>query len=329
MHNNIYIECTNLADFPCDVLILKHAQGFYGADAKVASLLKGKGQNRDEISPLPGDYVFIESNDKLPAREILFLGVVSLHEFEYEQIREFARRTIEILQQQKPEVKRIAMTVHGVGYGLDEREAFLAQLAGLFDAFREGLTADALERITIIEKNPGRAERLQSILAEYLNAISPEDNSDEVDLKAAQLNLESVGRESNAKPHIFVAMPFSDVMEDIYFYGIQGTVHAAGYLCERVDMDRFTGDILARIKERIETAALVIADLSGSNPNVYLEVGYAWGKGRPTLLLSQNLEELTFDVKSQRCIFYKTIRELAKKLEADLSAMKDSLLKPL
>jgi hypothetical protein len=329
MHNNIYVECANLVDFPCDILVLKHAQGFYGADAKVASLLKGKGQNRDEISPLPDDYIFIEPQDKLLAREILFLGVVSLHEFEYEQIREFARRTIEILRQHKPDVKRVAMTVHGVGYGLDEREAFLALLAGLFDAFREGLTADALERITIIEKNPGRAERLQAILAQYLTALSMPENFDQVDLKAAERSLESVGRESSAKPHIFVAMPFSDAMEDIYFFGIQGTVNAAGYLCERVDMDRFTGDILARIKERIETAALVIADLSGSNPNVYLEVGYAWGKGRPTLLLSQNLEDLTFDVKSQRCICYKTIRELAKKLAADLSAMKDSLLKSL
>jgi hypothetical protein len=72
----------------------------------------------------------------------------------------------------------------------------------------------------------------------------------------------------------------------------------------------------------------VIADLTGSNPNVYLEVGYAWGKGRPTLLLSQNLEDLTFDVKSQRCILYKTIRELARKLETDLSAMKDRLMHP-
>jgi hypothetical protein len=326
MNNNLYIECADIVEFPCDVLVLKHAQGFYGADAKVASLLRARGRNREDISPLPYDQVFVEPEGKLLAGEILFLGVESLHEFEYEQIRNFARRSVAILQEHRPSVKRIAMTVHGVGYGLDEREAFLAQLAGLFDAFREGLTAAALERITIVEKNPGRAARLQNILEEYLTSFSEAENSSQPFPASAQLNLDSVGRESNAKPHIFVAMPFSDAMEDVYFFGIQGTVNAAGYLCERVDMDRFTGDILGRIKNRIETAALVIADLTGSNPNVYLEVGYAWGKGRPTLLLSQNLEELTFDVKSQRCILYKTIKELAKKLEADLSAMKDSLL---
>lgn len=73
----------------------------------------------------------------------------------------------------------------------------------------------------------------------------------------------------------YAAMPFNKELQDVYVFGIQGPVNEAGYLCERMDMVSFTGDILARIKSRIETAALVIADLSGANANVYLEVGYA------------------------------------------------------
>ena len=57
------------------------------------------------------------------------------------------------------------------------------------------------------------------------------------------------------------------------------------------------GHILDRIKLRIETATLVIADLTGANANVYLEVGYAWGKNRPTLLLAKVGDELKFDVR--------------------------------
>ena len=87
-------------------------------------------------------------------------------------------------------------------------------------------------------------------------------------------------------------------------------------------MDTFTGDILERIKLRIETAALVIADLTAANPNVYLEVGYAWGKERPTLLISKKSGDLKFDVRGHRCLIYKSINELAKKLEADLMQMK-------
>ncbi len=102
---------------------------------------------------------------------------------------------------------------------------------------------------------------------------------------------------------------------------IQGPVQAAGYLCERIDFSSFTGDVVARIKSRIETASLVIADLSGANPNVYLEVGYAWGKDKPTLFLSNNSDSLKFDLKTQRCIIYKTINELAKRLQTDLETV--------
>jgi hypothetical protein len=116
-------------------------------------------------------------------------------------------------------------------------------------------------------------------------------------------------------------MPFSEEMEDTFVFGIQAPVNRAGYLCERIDMDTFTGDILTRIKSRIETASLVIADLTGANANVYLEVGYAWGKDLPTLLLIRKGAELKFDVQSQRCITYKNIADLGKKLETDLATL--------
>jgi len=59
-----------------------------------------------------------------------------------------------------------------------------------------------------------------------------------------------------------------------------------------MDQEAFTGDILDRIKKKIETATVVIAELSGANPNVYLEVGYAWGKDVPTILLVKETDEI-------------------------------------
>lgn len=122
-------------------------------------------------------------------------------------------------------------------------------------------------------------------------------------------------------PHVFVAMPFRKDMDDVFYYGIQRPVHAAGFLCERIDQDSFTGDILDRVKKRIETAAIVIAELSGANPNVYLEVGYAWGKGRPTVLLVKDPQELCFDVRGQRCLTYERIMELEESLTKELRGL--------
>jgi hypothetical protein len=116
-------------------------------------------------------------------------------------------------------------------------------------------------------------------------------------------------------------MPFAPELEDTYHYGIQGPVKAAGLLCERVDQAVFDGPIIQRIKERIDTAKVVIADLSMANPNVYLEVGYAWGKGRPTIMMVRDVKELRFDVASYRCIVYRSIRELETLLARELERL--------
>ena len=129
-------------------------------------------------------------------------------------------------------------------------------------------------------------------------------------------------RRERFRKHVFVAMPFSQDMEDVFYYGIQRAVDANDMLCERADRDTFTGDVLLRIKERIDVAAAVVADLTNANPNVYLEVGYAWGRGIATILLVQNTEHLKFDVRGQRCLQYTSIRMLEEKLTAELAGLK-------
>jgi hypothetical protein len=80
------------------------------------------------------------------------------------------------------------------------------------------------------------------------------------------------------------------------------------------------------VKSRIATASLVVADLSDANPNVYLEVGYAWGCGRSTVLLVQDTGQLKFDVRGQRCLVYKRIQDLEASLRAELQGLKGRLL---
>jgi hypothetical protein len=117
-------------------------------------------------------------------------------------------------------------------------------------------------------------------------------------------------------------MPFLKETEDTFYFGIQAPVRAAGFSCERIDHAVFTGSIFDSIKQRIERASVVIADLSTGNPNVYLEVGYAWGKGRPTILLARSIGELPFDVRGHRCLEYATLRELAGLLDQELTGLK-------
>jgi hypothetical protein len=311
----VTVECADVAAFPCDALLLKHAQAFYGADAAVSMELARSSAARIDVSPRPGQHVLVASRGAVAADQVLFLGVVRLALFDYSEIRAFAARALMVVSEELPRARHAAMTIHGVGYGLDEREAFLALLGGIADADQMGAS---VERVTVVERQEGRAARLRAILRgtwpqpRSRTAVAQPPNSPQPI---------TAGPASLAKPHVFVAMPFTKELEDVFVFGIQGPVHAAGYLCERVDTATFTGDILGRIKGRIETAALVIADLTGANANVYLEVGYAWGRGRPTLLLVKDVNDLKFDVRGQRCIIYENIVDLCRKLQADLAKL--------
>jgi hypothetical protein len=114
-------------------------------------------------------------------------------------------------------------------------------------------------------------------------------------------------------------------MEDVFHYGIRNAVKDAGFLCERADQSSFTGDVLDWVQKRISSATLVVADLTTANPNVYLEVGYAWGCGKPTVLVVAEASDLKFDVKGQRCLVYKgKIKMLEEMLRQELLAIAQS-----
>jgi len=306
----VKIKKSDVSDISCDVLVLKYAQGRYGVDAEIAGRLKAHSPNL-KIEPKPDSYILIPSNGVIYARYVLFVGVTPLNEFDYREIRKFCIRALSAVKQELPTAMHIAMTMHGVNCGLDERESFSAQIAGIGDSDQYTV---GIKQITIIERDGRRANRLREILRQIWPQV--DQNTSATRRVATSI---TAGNASNMKPHIFVAMPFAKEMEDVYIFGIQGPINTAGYLCERVDMEIFSGDILGRIKSRIETAELVVADLTGGNPNVYLEVGYAWGKSRPTLLIARQGGELKFDVRGQRCIIYESIADLANKLTKDLS----------
>jgi hypothetical protein len=68
------------------------------------------------------------------------------------------------------------------------------------------------------------------------------------------------------------------------------------------------------------------AGLTGGNPSVCLEVGYASGKGRPTILLAHREAELFFDVQGHKCLRYRGIRDLELTLSLEIAALKASVM---
>jgi len=106
------------------------------------------------------------------------------------------------------------------------------------------------------------------------------------------------------KPFIFVLMPFDAKFNDIYTFGIKGAADEVDAYAERVDEQIFSEGILDRIFNQISKADVIIADMTGRNPNVFYEVGYAHALGKIVLLLTQSTDDIPFDLKHRQHTVY-------------------------
>jgi hypothetical protein len=118
-----------VTDFRADVLLLKYAQNFYGADASVISTLKEFGIPLVGPWPKHGDFRVIETKGALPTPIVIFVGVGPLYTLGYDGIQDFGFRAIEVVAGLRSPANHISMTLHGSGFGLDELESAAAQLA--------------------------------------------------------------------------------------------------------------------------------------------------------------------------------------------------------
>jgi hypothetical protein len=309
------------AEVASDLLILKYAQCHYGVDEIIAQRLSVHGVSLPDSMPKPGDFVLVDCRGAIRPHRVMFLGTPPLGDFDYLTIKELAARAAEVLIKQLLPVQHVTMVNHGVNFGLDPEESLKHMVMGILDASR-GSRLGMLERVTLVEFNARRAQLQATYLAENLPRWRAEfsDGSRQIRgnwaMPTTVLPDTPLESEQQQKEHVFVAMPFSDTYEDVYEFGIYAAVRDQGYVCEHVGQAAFMGDVLERITNRIQTAKFVIADLSEARPNVYLEVGYAWGCGVPTIIIAREGQELHFDVSRHRCIFYKNIKHLARELTA-------------
>jgi hypothetical protein len=226
----------------CDLLILKHADGFHGVDAIAADRL-------GFTEALPANRSAIVSGAKAKATQVLFIGVGQLGDFRYTQIRKFGGRSLELANQKAPHAQKICMPIHGPGYGLDESEAFLSLVAGLTDSIDAGKCSPELEKIEIVENYDVRAKRLRHLLDELFRPktskitsgqsvtieIPPRKRVRGRQNKNIREELAHYGAPSEKKVRMFVAMPFKDDYTDEYDIAITEATQHANIVCERLD----------------------------------------------------------------------------------------------
>lgn len=123
------------------------------------------------------------------------------------------------------------------------------------------------------------------------------------------------------KRRCFIAMPFHPSFADVY--GVISTAVLSKNLeCVRVDELYGARPIVGDIHDEMRKADIVIADLTDRNPNVYYEAGLAHASGKHCILIARSSEDLAFDLKHIRTLFYGELgpERLRNELEAVIEA---------
>lgn len=110
--------------------------------------------------------------------------------------------------------------------------------------------------------------------------------------------------EMKPAPHIFVLMPFDPKMRPIYDDHIAKVARGLNLVAMRADDFFTTGHVMSDVWRAIYFTRVVIADCTDRNPNVFYEIGVAHTLGRPVVLITQNAQDVPFDLRHIRFIQY-------------------------
>jgi len=110
--------------------------------------------------------------------------------------------------------------------------------------------------------------------------------------------------DSTTRDVCFVIMPFGGWLDD-YYQGIyHPAITAAGLEPHRADDLFRPSTIVNDIWAYTKKARLVLADLSGKNPNVFYELGLAHALAKPAILVVESMDDVPFDLRALRVLVY-------------------------
>lgn len=102
----------------------------------------------------------------------------------------------------------------------------------------------------------------------------------------------------------FTIMPFGGWFDDYYDSIFQPAIDAAGLTPKRADDLYRPSTIVNDIWTYTKSAKIVLADLTGKNPNVFYELGLAHALAKPVVLVAESMNDVPFDLRALRIIEY-------------------------
>ena len=130
----------------------------------------------------------------------------------------------------------------------------------------------------------------------------------------------------NSNLFIFILMPFDNPLTIIYENYIKKPLKSKGFIIKRADDIYKPNPILEDILDNLSKADLIIAELTGRNPNVFYELGRAHEQDKVVIQICQKTEDIPFDLRHIRTIIYEDSPEGCEKLEKDILKFIEDLI---
>src|SRR5207245_10073274 len=132
----------------------------------------------------------------------------------------------------------------------------------------------------------------------------PPDRPD-LETSEERLRKASAGVEVEPTDACFVMMPFATPIGGYYASIYEPAVKKAGLRAVRADAEIFgTGKIIDQIWSGINSARVLVAELTTRNANVFYELGLAHALRKPVVLVSSSEQDVPFDIRHVRVIYY-------------------------
>jgi hypothetical protein len=115
-------------------------------------------------------------------------------------------------------------------------------------------------------------------------------------------------------------MPFDESFDELYQEVLKECLEETNFNVIRADELYGSKPIMEDILNRIESSEIVVADLTGRNPNVFYELGIAHCRKENDnlIIITQELDDVPFDLKPYRIIKYQPTISGAKALKKQL-----------
>ncbi|WP_179119200.1 nucleoside 2-deoxyribosyltransferase [Massilia sp. KIM] len=128
------------------------------------------------------------------------------------------------------------------------------------------------------------------------------------------------------RPKAFVVMQFTQPFNELWTGVVEPICRNKGVDAKRADDDYGPGMIISDVVASIRESAVVIAEITPTNANVYYEVGYAHALGKPTILIAEKGTKLPFDISGFRVLMYENSIDGKAKFEQGLIKHLDAVL---